>query len=77
VLRRIFGSRRDEIVGWRKLHNEELRKSRRMGCAGHVAYMGEKRNAYRVLEAKPERKRPLGRPRHRWDDDNVKWMLEK
>jgi hypothetical protein len=62
---------------WRKLHNEELRdlysspsiiriiKSRRMRWAGHVARMGEKRNAYRLLVGKPGRKRPLGRPRHR------------
>jgi hypothetical protein len=79
VLRRIFGPKRDEVTGeWRKLHNEELRdlysspsiiriiKSMRMGWAGHVARMGEKRNAYRVLVGKPEGKRPLGRPRRRW-----------
>jgi hypothetical protein len=41
VLRKIFGSRRDEIIGCRKLHNKELCKLR-MGYAGHVAYMGEK-----------------------------------
>jgi hypothetical protein len=63
---------------WRKLHNEELHdlysspsiiriiKSRRMRWAGHVARMGEKRNAYRLLVRKPEGKRPLGRPRRRW-----------
>jgi hypothetical protein len=34
-------------------------------CAGHVARMGEKRNAYRIMVGKPEGKRPLGRPRHR------------
>jgi hypothetical protein len=62
VLRRIFGPKRDEVTGeWRKLHNEELRdlyssptiiiiiKSRRMRWAGHVARIGEKRNAYRLL----------------------------
>jgi hypothetical protein len=62
VLRRIFGSKRDEVTGeWRKLHNEELRdlysspsiiriiKSSRMRWAGYVARMGEKRNAYRLL----------------------------
>jgi hypothetical protein len=82
VLRRIFGPRRDEVLGeWRKLHNEELRdlysspslirmiKSRRMRWAGHVARMGEKRNAYRLLSRKPEGKRPLGRPRRRWVDN--------
>jgi hypothetical protein len=41
-------------------------KSRRMRWAGHVARMGEARNAYRILVGKPEGKRPLGRPRHRW-----------
>jgi hypothetical protein len=63
---------------WRKLHNKELHdicsspsiirmiKSRRMRWARHVARMGEKRNAYKVLVVKPETKRPLGRPRCRW-----------
>jgi hypothetical protein len=82
LLRRIFGPRRDEMTGeWRKLHNEELHdlysspsiirmiKSRRMRWAGHVARMGEKRNAYRLLVGKPEGKRPLGRPRLRWVDN--------
>jgi hypothetical protein len=67
VLRRIFGLKRDEVTGeWRKLHNEEFRDlysspsiiriimSRRMRWAGHVARMGEKRNAYRLLVGKPE-----------------------
>jgi hypothetical protein len=79
VLRRIFGPKRDEITGeWRKLHNEELHilhsspniirqiKSRRIRWAAHVARMGEERNVYRVLMGKPEGKKPLGRPRHRW-----------
>jgi hypothetical protein len=78
VLRRIFGLKRYELMGeWGKLHNEELRdlyslpsiirimKSRRMRWAGHVARMGEKRNAYRLLVGNPEGKRPLGRQRHR------------
>jgi hypothetical protein len=64
--------------GWRKLHNEELHnlyfslsiiriiKSRRMRWAGHVARIMEKRNVYRLLVGKPEGKRPLERPRHRW-----------
>jgi hypothetical protein len=82
VLRRIFGPKRDEVTGeWRKFHNEELRdlysspsiirtmKSRRMRWAGHVARMGEKRNAYRLLVGKPEGKRLLGRPRCRWVDN--------
>jgi hypothetical protein len=46
-------------------------KARRMKWAGHVARMGEKRNAYRILVGKPEGKRPLGRPRRRWED-NIK-----
>jgi hypothetical protein len=79
VLRRIFGSKRDEATGeWRRLHNEELNdlysspniirviKSRRMNLAGHVARMGEKRGAYRIL---------VGRPRRRWED-NIKMDLE-
>jgi hypothetical protein len=48
--------------------------SRRMRWAGHVARMGETRNAYRVLVGKPEGKRPLGRPRRRWVD-NIKMDL--
>jgi hypothetical protein len=81
VLRRIFGPKRDEVTGeWRKLHKEELHnlysspdiirqvKSRRMRWAGHVARMGEERNVYKVLVGKPEGKRPLGRPRRRWED---------
>jgi hypothetical protein len=43
-------------------------KLRRMMWAGHVARMGERRNAYRILVGNTERKRPLGRPRHRWVD---------
>jgi hypothetical protein len=79
VLRRIFGLKGDEVTGeWRKLHNEDLRdlyssqsiirviKARRMTWAGHVAQLGEKRNMYRLLVGKPEGKRLLGRPRHRW-----------
>jgi hypothetical protein len=46
-------------------------KSRRMRWTGHVALIGEKRNAYRILVGKPEGKRPLGRPRCKWVD-NIK-----
>jgi hypothetical protein len=76
VLRRIFGPKRDDVTGeWRKLHNEELHNfysspdiirqvmSRRMRWAGHVARMGEERKVY-----KHEGKRPLGKPRRRWED---------
>jgi hypothetical protein len=82
VLRRIFGPKRDEAIGgWRKLHNEELHnlycspsiirmiKSRRMRWVGHVARMGEKRTAYRILVGRPEGKTPLGRHRPRWEDN--------
>jgi hypothetical protein len=81
VLRRIFGPKRDEVMGeWRKLHNGELHnlysppriirqiKSRRMRWVGHETCMGEGRNMYGVLVGKPEGKRPLERPRHRWED---------
>jgi hypothetical protein len=51
-------------------------KSRRMRWAGHVARMGEKRNAYRILAGKPEGKTPLGRPRRRWVD-NIKMDLRE
>jgi hypothetical protein len=44
-------------------------KARRMRLTGHVARMGEKRNAYRLLVGKPEGRRPLGRPRRRWLDN--------
>jgi hypothetical protein len=51
-------------------------KSRRMRLAGHVAQIGEKRISYRILVGKPERKRSLGRPRHRWVD-NIKMDLRE
>jgi hypothetical protein len=79
VLRRIFGLKRNKLMGgWRKLHNEELHnlyssrirliKSRRMRWTGHIAHMGKNRNASRVLVGKREEERPLGRPIHRWED---------
>jgi hypothetical protein len=82
VLREIFGPKTDKVIGgWRKLHNEKLHnlycspsvirvtKSSMMRWAGHVARIGGKRNAYRILVRKPEGKSPLGRPRRRWDDN--------
>jgi hypothetical protein len=72
-------------TSWRKLHNDELHnlypspnmvrviKSRRLRWAGHVAHMGEGRCVYRVLVGKPQGKRPLERPRHRWITLN--WAL--
>jgi hypothetical protein len=76
VLRRIFGSKRNEDGSWRKLHNDlhNLYSSPtivRVMWAGHVAHMGKERCVYRVLVGKPEGKRPLGRPRHSWND-NIK-----
>jgi hypothetical protein len=80
VLMRIFGSTRDEVKGeWRKLHNEELNDlycspsivrvtKLKMRWARHVASMGEGRDVYRVWVGKPERKRPLGKPRREWED---------
>jgi hypothetical protein len=89
VLRGIFGPKRDGVTGeWRRLHSEELNdlysspnivrviKSRRMRWAGHVARMGEGRVAYRGLVGKPEGRRPLGRPRRRWED-NIKVDLQE
>jgi hypothetical protein len=51
-------------------------KSRRMRWAGHVARMGKGRDVHRVLVGKPEGRRPLGRPRHRWED-NIKVNLQE
>jgi hypothetical protein len=51
-------------------------KSRRMRWAGHIVRMGEMRNAYKILVGKPERRRPLGRPIRRWDD-NIKMNLRE
>jgi hypothetical protein len=88
VLRRIFGPKRDAVTGeWRRLHNEELNdlysspniirviKSRRMRWAGHAARMDEGRGAHRILVGRPEGRRPLGRPRRRWED-NIKMDLQ-
>jgi hypothetical protein len=86
MLRRAFGPKRDEVTGeWTKLHNEELNdlyslpnivrvvKSRHMP---HVERMGEERGVHMVLVGKPEGKRPLGRPRRRWEG-NTKMDLQE
>jgi hypothetical protein len=78
VLRRIFGPKRDEVTGeWRKLHNEELHnlylspgqiKANEVGRACGTHGRREKSVLYKVMVGKPEGKRPLGRPRCRWED---------
>ena len=88
----VFGPKRDKVTGeWRKVHNEELSdlyslpnivqvvKSRRMRWAGHVACMGEGRGVHRVLVGKTEGKRPLGRPRLRWEGGRIilRWTCRK
>ena len=80
VLRRIFGPKRDdvkekELYALYSLPNIiRVIKSRRLRWAGHVARMGERRGAYRVLVGKCERRRRLGRSRHRWED-NIKMHI--
>jgi len=89
VLRRIFGLKMVRVTGeWRKLHNEELNdlycspnivrvmKSRIIRWAGYVARTGERRGILGSWMGKPERKRPLGRPRRRWED-NIKIDLQE
>jgi hypothetical protein len=84
VLRIILSPKREEVTrDWRELHNEELHnfysspniirmyKSRRSRWAGHVARIGTTRNVYKILVRKPERKRPLGRPKRRWLDNVI------
>ena len=75
MLRRIFGAKRE----WRRLQNEQLYdlypspnivqvvRSRRINWAGHVARMGDRKSAYWGLVEKREWKRPLGKPRRRWE----------
>ena len=89
VLRGIFGPKRDEVTWeWRKIHNEELNdlhsspniirviNSPRMSWEQHVTRMGDRRDAYRVLVGNSEGKRPLGKPRRRWEN-NIMIDLQK
>jgi hypothetical protein len=88
VLRRIFGPKRNEVTGeWGKLQDEEpndlysssnifqVIKSGRMRWTGLVARMGDRRGVYRIFVVKYQGKRPLGRTRHRWED-NIKLDLQ-
>jgi hypothetical protein len=86
VLRRIFGPKREEVVvGWRRLHNEELHNlcaspniitviKSRTGWVGHAVRMGEMRNVYTILVGEPEGKRQLGE--RRWED-NIRMDLRE
>ena len=87
--RGIFEPKRYEVTGeWRKLHNEELNdlycsrsivrviKARRMRWAGHVARMVKGGACAGFWWGNPQGKRPLGRPRSRWEDD-IKMLLQE
>jgi hypothetical protein len=88
LLRRIFGPKREEIIGdWRKLHYEELNdlyssniirmiKSKKRRWAGHVASMGERKGVHRVLVGKPEERVHFENPRCRWEDNIKKDVQE-
>ena len=84
---RIFGPKRDEVTReWRKLHNEELNlysssnivwdKIKKNEMGGACSVYGGSRGIYRVVVGKPERKRSLGRPRRRWED-NIKMDIQE
>ena len=88
MLRNIFGPKSNVVTReWRRLQNEELYavypspniirviKSRKMSWAGHVASIGDRTGVYRGLAGRPEGRRPLGRPRRRWED-NIKMDLQ-
>ena len=86
ILKRIFGPKRDDNGEWRRLHNDEIHslyrspnivrviKSRTLRCAIHVARKEETRSAFKILLGKSTGKRPLGRPRRRWED-NIRMEL--
>ena len=89
MLRRIFGSKRDDVTGeWRRLHREELNdlysspivvrviKSRRMRWVEHVERIGERRGAYNILMMRLQGKTPTGKPRVN-GRRILKWIFEK
>ena len=85
---RILRPKRDENGEWRRLYNDEFHslyrspnivrviKSRRLRWSGHVTRMEEGRSAFKILTGKPTGKRPLGRPRLRWED-SIRMDLEE
>ena len=87
-MRRIFGPKGAENGKWRRLHNDELHslyrssnivrviKSRRLRWAGHVARMEKGRSAFKIFTGIPTGKSPLGKPRHRWED-NIRMRLKE
>jgi hypothetical protein len=88
VVVRTFGPKRDEMLrSWRKTHNEKfhylysslniitMNKSMRMGLGGHGTFMGQ-RSTYKIFVTKPEGKRPLGRPKCKWEDI-LKWIIAR
>ena len=89
MLKEIFEPKRDEVAGeWKKLHKDERNdlysstnimqviKLRIIRWVGHVARMRDRRGAYRILMRTPERSRPLGRSRRRWEN-NTKVDLQE
>ena len=88
ILRQIFANKRDANGEWRSFHNEELHsfdrsynivrviKSSRLRWGGHVAGLEEGRRAFKILTGTPTGKIPLGRPRHRWED-NIRMDLKE
>ena len=88
ILRQIFGPKRDVNEEWRRLHNEELHnlyrspnivrviRSRRLRWVGHIARMEEVRSTFKILTGKSTEMRPLGRFRHRWED-NIRMGLKE
>jgi hypothetical protein len=89
IQRKIFEQGDEMVRGWKKFHGEEphyllpspniirMAESRMMRWVEHVVRMGKKRNAYKILVGTPEGKRPLGRPRHRWEDNTKIYLRER